>query len=130
MNIFQNFPDEESLMQKHKPEMLRTTHKVNNHFHTPYSFSAFRDIPQIFQMANQESISILGINDFYTTAGYEEFYQLGLKHRIVPLFNIEFIGLNKEFQRKNLRVNDPKNPGRTYFTGKGLTYPVNMSDEN
>lgn len=130
MNILQEFPSESELIKKHKPEATGGSYKVNNHLHTPYSFSAFENIAQIFRMAKEENISVLGINDFYTTAGYEEFYQLGAENKILPLFNIEFIGLLKEFQDKNMRINDPKNPGRAYFTGKGLTYPVSMSEQN
>jgi len=129
-NILQQFSTEEELVKKHKPEEFRSHYKVNNHLHTPYSFSAFENISQIFQMAKEEDISVLGINDFYTTAGYDEFHQLAGEHKIMPLFNIEFIGLLRDFQDKNMRVNDPKNPGRAYFTGKGLTYPVSMSDQN
>ena len=130
MNILQQFPSEEELIKKHKPEELEGSYKVNNHLHTPYSFSAFENIAQIFKMAKEENIFMLGINDFYTTAGYEEFHQLGVDNKIQPLFNIEFIGLLKDFQDKNMRVNDPKNPGRAYFTGKGLTYPVSMSEQS
>jgi hypothetical protein len=39
------------------------------------------------------------------------------------LFNIEFIGLLKDEQKKGIRINDPNNPGRIYFSGKGLDYP-------
>ncbi|MFW6100606.1 MAG: PHP domain-containing protein [Bacteroidota bacterium] len=130
MNILEDFPSEKKLMHKHTPESFSGSYKVNNHLHTPYSFSAFEKISQIFQMAKEEDISVLGINDFYTTAGYDEFHQLAVEHKIMPLFNIEFIGLLKDFQTKNMRINDPKNPGRTYFTGKGLTYPVSMNENN
>jgi hypothetical protein len=130
MSIFQQFPSEKELLEKHKPEKSHEVYKVNNHLHTPYSFSAFQDIPQIFKMGKEENITALGINDFYTTAGYEDFYQLSIRNKIFPLFNIEFIGLIKDLQEKNQLVNDPKNPGRSYFTGKGLNYPVNMSDKS
>ena len=45
------------------------------------------------------------------------------EHRYFPLFNIEFIGLLKDEQKKGIRINDPNNPGRIYFSGKGLDYP-------
>jgi len=48
---------------------------VNAHLHTPYSFSAFTDIRQIFEMAQKENIAVLGINDFFVTDGYDSFYQ-------------------------------------------------------
>jgi hypothetical protein len=41
------------------------------------------------------------------------------------LFNIEFIGLLKEEQKTGIKINDPNNPGRIYFSGKGLDYPFN-----
>ncbi len=100
--------------------------KVNGHIHTPHSFSAFRDMDQPFRMAREEGISVLGINDFNTTGGYGEFAGLALEHRVFPLFNIEFMALQKEEQRLGIRVNDPVNPGRTYLSGKGLRYPERM----
>ena len=29
----------------------------------------------------------------------------------------------REEQKKGIRINDPNNPGRIYFSGKGLDYP-------
>ncbi len=99
--------------------------EANNHIHTPYSFSAFSDMNTIFSMAKEENIAVLGINDFFVTDGYEDFYNGSVANRIFPLFNIEFIGLLKEEQKKGIRINDPNNPGRIYFCGKGLDYPFN-----
>ena len=101
---------------------------VNAHIHTPYSFSAFENISQIFEMATAEKVSVLGINDFYTTDGYGEFNEQAEKSNVFPLFNIEFIGLNQEDQKNGIRVNDPNNPGRTYFSGKGLAFPVKLEE--
>ena len=42
------------------------------------------------------------------------------------MFNIEFMGLLKDEQKNRIRVNDPTNPGRTYFSGKGLDFPVSL----
>jgi hypothetical protein len=100
--------------------------EVNGHIHTPYSFSAFSGVNPIFEMAVEEDIKILGINDFYTTGGYLEFQDNALENWVFPLFNIEFIALDRELQRKGVRVNDPNNPGRTYFSGKGLDFPVSL----
>lgn len=97
--------------------------KVNAHLHTPYSFSAFTELNQALDMAVAEGVKVMGINDFYTTAGFED-WAVGCKERgLYPLFNIEFISLNEADQKANLRVNDPGNPGRTYLSGKGLSYP-------
>lgn len=97
--------------------------KVNAHMHTPYSFSAFDSIPQALDMAVAENVKVVGINDFYATEGYEEWAKECKSRNLYPLFNIEFISLNKEDQENGIRVNDPSNPGRTYLSGKGLAHP-------
>jgi len=97
--------------------------EANGHIHTPYSFSAFDKLDTAFSMAKDEKIAVLGINDFFVTDGYEAFHDMALRNNIFPLFNIEFIGLLKEEQNKGIRINDPNNPGRIYFSGKGLDYP-------
>ena len=97
---------------------------VNAHLHTPYSFSAFTDVRQALDMAAEEGVKVVGINDFYSLDGYREWSEeCGARH-LFPLFNIEFISLNVEDQAAGIRVNDPNNPGRTYLSGKGLSYPV------
>lgn len=97
--------------------------EVNGHIHTPFSFSAFERLETIFQMAKVEDIAVLGINDFFVADGYEDFSLGCQRNNIFPLFNIEFIGLLKKEKKKGTRINDPNNPGRIYFTGKGLDYP-------
>lgn len=99
--------------------------EVNGHIHTPYSFSAFDSLETVFQMARDEQVPVLGINDFFVTDGYEAFISRCLRNNIFPLFNIEFIGLLRQEQKKGIRINDPSNPGRIYFSGKGLDYPFN-----
>ncbi len=129
-NILKDFPEPDELLMDgfKKPDL--PIYKVNGHVHTPFSFSAFTGFDQIFRMARQEEIRVLGINDFYTMAGYQPFYQYCLKDKIFPLFNIEFIGLSAEDQRKEIRINDPNNPGRIYLSGKGLNFPVTLSEQN
>jgi hypothetical protein len=102
--------------------------KVNNHIHTPYSFSAFDTVTQAVRLAVAEGIRILGINDFYVTDGYKEFMEECIDHGMFPLMNIELIGISKEDQTAGIRVNDPSNPGRTYISGKGLQYPVDLDE--
>ena len=99
---------------------------VNAHLHTPYSFSAFRNIDEALDMAVEEDVKVVGINDFYTTKGYDEWADGCSKRGLVPLFGIEFISLNEADQKAGLRVNDPANPGRTYLSGKGLTHPFHL----
>jgi len=126
-NFLTNFPPEEELLKTPVSE-TEADYNVNGHIHTPYSFSAFTAIGPIFEMAVKEGIKILGINDFYTTGGYAEFHENAVSHKVFPLFNIEFIALDKELQKKGVRVNDPNNPGRTYFSGKGLDFPASMDE--
>ena len=102
---------------------------VNAHLHTPYSFSAFDDVPQALDMASEEGVKVVGINDFYSLDGYGQWSEECGRRRLFPLFNIEFISLNVEDQAAGIRVNDPNNPGRTYLSGKGLAYPVILSGE-
>lgn len=125
-SVFAKFPKTDELkasVADFDSEVLQ----VNGHFHTPYSFSAFSEIRQAIDMARHEHVSVLGINDFYTTDGYEEFTVLAKAAGIFPLYNIEFMSLQKDLQAAGVRVNDPNNPGRTYFSGKGLSFPVKMN---
>lgn len=129
-NLLQDFPEPDELMPHEFRSEVLPIYKVNGHIHTPFSFSAFSSFDQMFRMAKNEKIRVLGINDFYTTAGFEPFYNYCLKYRIFPLFNVEFIGLSAEDQRKGIRINDPSNPGRIYLSGKGLNYPVTLGEQN
>ena len=102
--------------------------KVNAHLHTPYSFSAFIDIDDALDRAVKEGVKVVGINDFYTTSGYDAWAEGCKKRNLFPLFGIEFISLNEVDQRAGLRVNDPGNPGRIYLSGKGLSYPFKLDE--
>jgi hypothetical protein len=121
MNFLKSFPSAEELLKNHDSNRI----DLNGHIHTPYSFSAFDNIPQIFKMANEEDVRAVGINDFIVTDGYKAFHDEAVAAKIFPLFNIEFMGLLKDEQSKGIKVNDPSNPGRTYFSGKGLDFPSN-----
>ena len=102
--------------------------KVNAHLHTPYSFSAFRDIDDALDRAVLEDVKVVGVNDFYTADGYKEWGDGCKKRNLYPLFGIEFISLNEDLLKARLRVNDPANPGRTYLSGKGLANPFNLEE--
>ncbi len=127
-SIFTTFPGSAELLDWHKNQPGKAVPDINGHIHTPHSFSAFSSIEQAFQLAKKEGVEVLGINDFYTTGGYDEFAELALKNKIFPLFNIEFMALQNHLQEAGIRVNDPNNPGRTYFSGKGLRKPAKMSE--
>lgn len=122
-NFLAGFPSPEKLIRETRDLAIPEFREVNGHIHTPYSFSAFPEMNTAFEMAKMENIAVLGINDFYVTDGYEDFHDGCVRNGLFPLFNIEFIGLMKEEQKKGIRINDPNNPGRIYFSGKGLDYP-------
>jgi hypothetical protein len=122
-NFLTGYPPLDKLQKDMQGISSPDIREANGHIHTPYSFSAFSDLDSIFKMAVKEKIAVLGINDFYVTDGYESFHKGCVENKIFPLFNIEFIGLLKEEQKKGIRINDPNNPGRIYFSGKGLDYP-------
>jgi hypothetical protein len=103
--------------------------KVNAHIHTPYSYSSFDSIDSIIKAARKENISVLGINDFNTVNGFDEWADKCYNAGIFPLFNIEMIGLGRSDLEAGRRVNDPNNPGRTYISGKALTYPMKISGD-
>jgi hypothetical protein len=126
-NFLSEFPTLEILNKEMKGHAFPEYREANGHIHTPYSFSAFPALDIAFKMAANEKIAVLGINDFYVTDGYDAFHKGCLSNKIFPLFNIEFIGLLKDEQKKGIRINDPNNPGRIYFTGKGLDYPFQLS---
>jgi len=127
--ILKDYPAKTDLINWYRQNKTDRILEVNAHLHTPYSFSAFRNVEQIFNMAVNGGISVLGINDFYVADGYKAFYRHSLRTRIFPLFNIEFIGLLAEEQKNDIRVNDPNNPGRIYFCGKGLHYPFELEPQ-
>ncbi len=129
-SIYSGFPNSEELLRWFKKQPQKELPNINGHIHTPHSFSAFSEIVQAFQMAKEENVSVLGINDFYTTDGYDEFAELAVQNKVFPLFNIEFMGLQNDLQKAGIRVNDPSNPGRTYFSGKGLCQPGQMSEKS
>ena len=128
--LFDKFPDKEELPAGWMGGHDRSIPEVNGHIHTPHSFSAFSDMEEAFKMAVAEGIKVLGINDFFTTDGYTEFARLAERYKVFPLFNIEFIALQRDLLNAGIRVNDPNNPGRTYLSGKGLDYPVRMSKKS
>ena len=126
-NFLTEFPTLELLYKETRGLSLPEFRETNCNIHTPYSFSAFKSIETAFKMAVEEKIAVLGINDFYVTDGYDAFHKGCVKNRIFPLFNIEFIGLLRDEQKKGIRINDPNNPGRIYFCGKGLDYPFSIT---
>jgi hypothetical protein len=119
------FPPPEEFTKNLTSNNLPLFREANAHIHSPHSFSSFTDMAAIFRLAKAENIAVLGINDFFVADGYEDFKNEAVRNSIFPLFNMEFVGLQKQEQKKGIRINDPENPGRIYFSGKGLDFPFN-----
>jgi hypothetical protein len=128
MDFWRIFPEKEELLKWYQTNGDGQIRLVNAHLHTPYSFSAFTDISQALNMAVNEKVKVAGINDFYSTDGYAEWAQVCTERKIFPLFNIEYISLNRNDQAAGIKVNDPNNPGRTYLSGKGLSFPAKLDE--
>ena len=128
MEFWKTFPGKEELLKWYEQNGDGKVRLVNAHMHTPYSFSAFTDISQALNMAVNENVKVAGINDFYTTDGYSEWAEACAVRKIFPLFNIEYISLNRDDQSAGIKVNDPNNPGRTYLSGKGLAFPAKLEE--
>ena len=128
MDFWKTFPAKEELLNWFAQNGDNQIRLVNAHMHTPYSFSAFTDISQALDMAVNEDVKVTGINDFYTTDGYLKWAEGCVRRKIFPLFNIELISLNRTDQAAGIKVNDPNNPGRTYLSGKGLSFPPKLDE--
>jgi len=127
MPSFSGFPDPDELLSWASQLPSQTPIPSNLHIHTPYSFSAFTDIREAVSLARKQGVRVLGISDFNTTKGYEDFSEECQKFGVFPLFCMETIALSAEDQISERRWNDPNNPGRIYFCGKGLRYPTQFS---
>lgn len=102
---------------------------VNNHLHTPFSFSAFGSVEEALDQAVEEGVQVVGVNDFNSFDAYNAWCNGAFARHLFPLFNVEFIGLNKNEQQQGRKVNDPGNPGRTYLSGKALAHPLVLSPQ-
>lgn len=122
-SVFDNFPELDEIMSWNAENKLKIPIFSNLHIHSPFSFSAFEDIHEAVSLARRQNVFVLGISDFNTTEGYDEFTIECKKIGVFPLYNMETIALSVEDQNAGKRWNDPSNPGAIYFCGKGLKYP-------
>jgi hypothetical protein len=94
---------------------------TNAHIHTNESFSAFRSVSAAVWQAAREGLAVLGINDHYTVAGYEEFRRACEIAGIAAVFSLEAVAMDRAAEASRTLLNDPDNPGRVYLCGKGVT---------
>jgi hypothetical protein len=93
----------------------------NSHIHLPPNFSAFETVEQAVSLAAEQSISVLGVGNYYDFSVYETFARLARDNGIFPSFGTEIIALETDLQHQNIRINDPGNPGKYYICGKAIT---------
>ena len=107
---------------------LRPRPRINSHIHLPPNFSAFDTVDHAVSLAREQSIGILGVSNYYDFGVYRDFIRLTTEEGIFPLFGLEVITLDDALMTSGTRVNDPGNPGKIYFCGKGITHFDPMGD--
>ncbi|MHC4916111.1 MAG: PHP domain-containing protein, partial [Planctomycetota bacterium] len=99
----------------------RSRRGVDLHLHSNYSFSSFRSPCEAVWQAVREGLAVLGINDHYTTQGFDEFRDACRIAGIPATFSMEAVGMERDAEAGGLLINDPGNPGRVYLCAKGIT---------
>jgi len=95
--------------------------EANTHIHLPPNFSAFDTVEQAVQLAAEQGVQVLGAGNYYDYTVYGPFGRLCRESGIAPLFGLEIVVGEPALAEAGVRVNDPKNPGKTYLCGKGTT---------
>ena len=103
--------------------------RVNAHVHLPPNFSAFETTRQAVEMAVAQDVRILGASNYYDYSVYGELATLASGRGLFPIFGLEIISLVDDLVQRGVKVNDPGNPGKYYFCGKGITRFAPMTDE-
>jgi hypothetical protein len=116
--VFGNLPDEAALLAQAGENIVL---KTNAHVHLPPNFGSIESIAHAISRAKAEEIAVLGTANYYDYAIYTPFAQAAVEAGIAPVFGIEVLTLDAELQADGIRVNDPKNPGKVYICGRGLT---------
>lgn len=94
--------------------------QVNAHVHLPPNFSAFETARQAVDLADAQDVRVLGASNYYDYSVYGELAALASERGIFPIFGLEIISLVDEMVHEGVKVNDPGNPGKYYFCGKGI----------
>jgi len=93
----------------------------NSHIHLPPNFSAFETVEQAVELAADQGVQVLGCGNYYDYSVYQKFTETARDKNVFPLFGTEIIALETDLQQKDIRINDPGNPGRHYICGKGIS---------
>jgi hypothetical protein len=103
--------------------------RVNAHIHLPPNFSAFGSVEQAVGLAAEQGIGVLGISNYYDYEVYGDFVRCARQRGIFPLFGTEIICMDDTLRDAGTKINDPGNPGKIYFCGKGITRFDDMTPE-
>jgi len=103
--------------------------KSNGHIHLPPNFSALDSVQQLMDLAAAQGVTVLGASNYYDYGVYADFAALARARGIFPIFGLEVIALLEDLAKAGIKVNDPGNPGRIYFCGKGITRFAPMNRE-
>lgn len=95
-SLFKSYPEIDKITSYSKGQEASF---ANMHIHTPYSFSAFKNVGEAINLAHDQNVKVLGISDFNTTQGYEEFTKECLNAKIFPAYGMETIALSVEDQK-------------------------------
>ena len=93
----------------------------NSHIHLPPNFSAFETVEQAVELAADQSVRVLGCGNYYDYSVYQRFTETARDKNVFPSFGTEIIALETDLQQKDIRINDPGNPGRHYICGKAIS---------
>ncbi len=116
--IFGSLPDEDVLKtQPVEKRVLRT----NLHIHLPPNFGSIESVEDAITKAGAEEIVVLGASNYYDHSIYTAFARTAVNAGIAPVFGIEILTMNEKLRDAGILINDPKNPGKGYLCGKGLT---------
>lgn len=96
-------------------------YEINAHIHLPPNFCDFTDVADAVRRAAAENVRLLGVANYYSTACFRPFAEACRRRKIFPLFGMECVVMREDFARAGRLVNDPKNPGKTYLCGKGMS---------
>jgi len=103
--------------------------RVNTHIHLPPNFSAFESVEQAVDLAADQGIGALGVSNYYDYDVYGAFVRCARQQGIFPLFGTEIICMDDALRDAGIKINDPGNPGKFYFCGKGITRFDTMTPE-
>jgi len=100
---------------------------TNVHVHSNHSFSVFRSPAEAAAAGAEAGVEVLGINDFFTVAGFAEFAAACSEHALPAVFGVECIAIDRDMAALGQLANDPANPGKIYLCGKGVARPTHPS---